>query len=395
MKNLISKTPLILMVILPLFMSACSSDDKNNSTPADQNPTGGNSSSSSGGSSSSGSSSGGSSSSSSSSSSGGNQTQLTTRMLTSAEATAYVNLTTGQEVAETETWHMAVNRTNVTLNDNVSGAIADTQDEFFNAAGEPDANLITNLMAADELNSLYSVSTTENLEYMTDAVELALQDWYIYNPTSHTVTHNADNNWLIQSSTADSYAKLSVSNIVQDGRIFTATFAFDVQAKGSANFAGSTTAEFTASTGDDKTCFDFDANATADCSGSEWDLALDGSDVVLNGGVSGNGQTAIFGPLDNAAIAFYTNGTTVEGQSIIRAYRTDVMAGIFSAQSWYAYNLLGRHGIWPNYRVYVIDTDTTSDTDEQIKLQFINYYNDTGTSGFVTVRFAPLSHNGQ
>ena len=148
------------------------------------------------------------------------------------------------------------------------------------------------------------------------------------------------------------------------------------------------------STGGDL-CFDFDSDATVGCDTDTWDINLgfSGRDIYLrtNSGSSGDGDGGAFGAFEWTDLEVYTSATVSPGgESITHHYEADTSSGIFTDSSWYAYNLQGAHKLWPNYRVYLIDTDSTDDASPIYAMQVTGYYNDSGESGHPAVRWMPV-----
>lgn len=71
-------------------------------------------------------------------------------------------------------------------------------------------------------------------------------------------------------------------------------------------------------------------------------------------------------------------------------YSTDSTGGIFSDYSWYAYNLLGAHKLWPNYRTYLIRADVDDPDSRVWSLQVVGYYDENGNSGNPIIRWYPV-----
>ena len=139
----------------------------------------------------------------------------------------------------------------------------------------------------------------------------------------------------------------------------------------------------------------FDTNSTVACSNADWDLKLEiaGYDWNLwtNNGISGEGDGGAFGPFTTVEADGYTAGhITSGGTNIANHYSTDISAGIFADNLWYAYNLEGAHKLWPNYRTYVIDTDSSDENAPVYKLQITDYYSNIGTSGHPSIRYVKI-----
>ncbi len=326
----------------------------------------------------------------------------------------YFNLDTGQVVnlsdadaTASSAWHIAFKRTSIKLNGGVSGpgtvagAVADAQDDFYDAAtGDPNPSVFLNATAGSELAAFDAVTSAAGLTFAEDRNvpyikgDGSSDGWWLYSgPPTYTVSANPDQWWLVKSAAADSYAKFHVTNIVQASRDIT----LELFIQGAGNSAFSTTpTTWTAAIGaaGGSNCFDIDAVAEVDCTtaATDWDIKVevsaDGRDwsIWTNGGVSGSGNGGAFGPIDTATIGGYVSGTSSPaGTDITRFYGQDSAGGVFKDNTWYAYSLQGNNKLWPNYRVYAIDTGSV-----QYKLQILSYYNDAGTSGWIKFRYESL-----
>lgn len=326
----------------------------------------------------------------------------------------YFNLDTGQVVnlsdadaTASSAWHIAFKRTSIKLNGGVSGpgtvagAVADAQDDFYDAAtGDPNPSVFLNATAESELAAFDAVTSAADLTFAEDRNvpyikgDGSSDGWWLYSgPPTYTVSANPDKWWLVRSAAADSYTKFHVTNIVQASRDIT----LEMFIQGTGNSAFSTTpitwmATIGAAGGSN--CFDIDAAAEVDCTtaATDWDIKVevsaDGRDwnIWSNGGVSGSGNGGAFGPIDSATIGAYVSGTSSPaGTDITRFYGQDSAGGVFKDNTWYAYSLQGNNKLWPNYRVYAIGTGSV-----QYKLQILSYYNDAGTSGWIRFRYEGL-----
>lgn len=327
---------------------------------------------------------------------------------------SYVNLESGMvvnlsdaEAAASSAWHIAFKRTSIKLNGGVTGsgttqgAVADVQNAFYDAAtGDAIASVFSNASSASELAAFEAVTTTSGLSFTEDRnIPYITGDgssggWWLYNPQGNTVSANPDQWWLIKSAAANSYAKFHVTDIVQISRDIT----LELFIQGAVDSVFSATATtWTAAIGaaGGSKCFDIDTAAEVDCttSAADWDIKVEvaGQDwsIWTNGGVSASGSGGAFGSFDPAGAASYVSGTAAPGGTDISGfYRQDSAGGTFEDNTWYAYNVLNQSPplLWPNYRVYAIDTGTA-----QYKLQILSYYNQAAVSGNYTVRFAPLT----
>ena len=330
----------------------------------------------------------------------------------------YFNLNTGStldltdaEAATSTEWHVGFSRYNVILNSgdsgigNVTGALAATQEEFYLAGGDPDSNVFLNATADSEQEHLLATYDLSALSFVSDTKASAIQGseamtgttldmgWYNYNIVTHTLAVNDQNWWLLRSSAGDSYALFRATSLTNDPvNGVDVTFEFDVQPSGVSQFTGTATFNASIPSGGGEACFDFDNDITLDCRSDDWDLKLeiDGRDWLLwtHSGVTAPGNGGAFGPLETADADLYTSATvSPEGRDIRFLYDIDRSAGVFTDNSWYAYNLQGARKLWPNYRVYLIDTDSSNDGAPVYALQITSYYSDGGASGFPTIRY--------
>ncbi|XOZ32995.1 HmuY family protein [Halomonadaceae bacterium KBTZ08] len=329
----------------------------------------------------------------------------------SHDSATYLNLKTGdtlaltaEEAAASTDWHLAFRRNDIKLNGgnsgpgDVAGAVGVAQSDFYTEDGSPNASVFLNATADSEKEHLLATLSAPD-SWTSDAVVTEFGDaWYTYNRETHTVSANPDNGWLLRSAEGDSYARLRVNQFdypaANGGAEF--QFDFDVQPAGNSAFATSASFSGTLPSSGGEACFDFDSNASVDCdTASSWDIKVGVQERNLylrsNSGVSGNGDAGVFGPMAWSEAKNYNSATTSpEGGDITGHYRADTTGGIFSDQSWYAYNLQGEHQLWPNYRVYLIDTDRTDEQAPVYALQVVSYYNDAGTSGHPKVRWVDV-----
>ncbi|WP_261869556.1 HmuY family protein [Psychrobacter sp. JCM 18901] len=167
----------------------------------------------------------------------------------------------------------------------------------------------------------------------------------------------------------------------------------------SASFSETATWQVTNLAPNTATCYDFDTKAESSCAEDKWDIKFDNQarSVKLwsNSGDSGTGKGGVFGLIDWSDLSRYSNATQDPDTSrdITMHYNEDHSGGIFDAQPWFEYNLQGNHQLYPNNRVYMVTTDSSSDmTDSSVQqpiyaLQITNYYNDAGKSGYPTIRW--------
>lgn len=166
-----------------------------------------------------------------------NLTQYASKEINASTAWQYLDLTTGELVAETGNWHVAFNRYNLKLNSgNASlGALAgDTPAGFYDAGGEPVTSVFTSTSPTDtSVVGLFTGSTIGQASaYKGDAKGSPLQPasksegtypnltvdygWYGYEASTHFLTAKDDRGTLIRSGEGDSYMRFRLESIVYD-----------------------------------------------------------------------------------------------------------------------------------------------------------------------------------
>ncbi len=163
-------------------------------------------------------------------------------------------------------------------------------------------------------------------------------------------------------------------------------------------------------------CYDFNAKAeVADCAGTAWDLKVKSGGRTAtfwtNSGSSGTGAGGAFGgPFDHgwAELQAWKNATTDPQAGAIPAtlFFSDAASGVFTgsneiASTAFEYAVGGStdHLLYPNYRTFLITTDSASAsttgtvTSPVFALQVTGYYGGAGgtTSGYPSFRWVDRS----
>ncbi len=112
----------------------------------------------------------------------------------------------------------------------------------------------------------------------------------------------------------------------------------------------------------------------------DWELALGGWDVFTNGGLSGPGQGAGFGPLDASEFA---HPRTVQDVPFLPL---DTTGGAF--HGWNFYDQAGGHVLWSRMHIVAVRSQ-----DHDYKVQILSYYGERDGApipGLYRVRWAAL-----
>jgi hypothetical protein len=250
------------------------------------------------------------------------------------------------------------------------------------------ASSSTQLLAmtpASELADFEAVTATSipasDSAWASDALSPAISGWYAYNPVTHQVVADPAKVWKVRlaEATNPGYAKFHVTGIqgatqASAGRV---TIEYAVQAAAGAAMGPSHGAVLDGSSGG-RVYFDFARGTVSDA--SDWDIALDGYAIRINGGVSGSGRAAAV--LASESFTAMTSASDAPAQ----IYRADAYGGVFDKYRWYRYNLTGTNDITPTYDVYLIRRGTNV-----YKVQLISYYNTAGESRRITFRYAKIA----
>lgn len=328
----------------------------------------------------------------------------------------YFDLDTGSVVeltdaqAETDTvWDIAFKRTKTRINGgasgpgNVTAALADAQQDYYDASDEPIVSVFNNATAETEQPAFDNFTDASSLVFEADQNQpkidgslLGEDSWALYNPANHSISAQSDAWNIIKSADGTVFAKLHVTDIVQASRDITVEMF--IQQNGGSSF-DTTATTWTASIGADggSLCFDFDTESEVDCitESGNWDLMVEVSangfewNMWTNGGVYGDSSGGAYGTIQTADFDYDGVGNG-DGLLPSRYLEADGPTGVFLDNSWYAYGINATpstpdHNLYPNYRVYALDVDGVI-----YKLQYLSYYNEADVSGNITIRFEAL-----
>lgn len=282
--------------------------------------------------------------------------------------------------ATSDAWDIAFNATRVMLNGGAAGQGDVVGYCLCQNAAATDAAVMamtpTSELAAFDAATLADQPAAAE-EWVSDALDPAIDGWYAYDMTAHVVTADPSKAWKVRGAGADpEYAKFHVTQIA-DGTQAGArvTLEFAVQPA-----AGEALGAVQSVVLDGRTApvyFDFATGAVSDA--DDWDILLDGYDLLINGGISGDGGAGAVA----AGESFET--ITDASDAPAQVYRGDAFGGVFDAHPWYRYDLDGNHTIFPTYDVYLIRRGA-----QTFKVQVIGYYNTAGDARHITFRSALL-----
>lgn len=308
----------------------------------------------------------------------------------------YFNLATQTRVNLTEAqaknsagWHLAFRRNHIRTNGGDSGigkvslALADAQSEFYDSQKNPIKGMFINATKDAYLDDLKKSYDYGSLTFEADKNQPAIKDWYKYNSSTHQISANTDNFYLLQNSAGDGFVKMKLL-AASDTEL---QFEYYLQTRDDTAFINtkhSLTARI--ASGKNVVCIDFDTHQTVDCSSPDWDLRYQVNMAQryiylwLNSNIYGKGDGKGLG-LPITKWAEYSAVDNIMANHLHEDKSTSLIA---ADKDWWAYNLNGRHGLWPNYRTYIIKVGDTANV-QYYHMQIINYYS-LGASGSPEVR---------
>lgn len=304
------------------------------------------------------------------------------------------------EAEASNAWDIAFKRNKIIVNSNsAKAALIANQDEFYDEVGKAVPASFINATADSEAQEFIDVNAEgiTGAVFKADTPKPALgSDWYNYNRTTHAISANVDNFYLLQNAEQDNVSIFNVKDIAtapsgRSAASYTVQF-FNNEAATGEDFSFPVTGiEFIADfSSDTSICYDLDTQAQLDCVSNEdvWDVRFDSSfDIWLNGGIHGNGGAATTVPASFA-------DTSAKTEVLSYELASDTMSGTFtdSASIWWAYGVNGGHNIWSNFRVYAVESN-----DEHYKMRILSYYAPQsstdpapGTSGVITIEYEKL-----
>lgn len=212
------------------------------------------------------------------------------------------------EGVSTSDFDLAFSRTSVTLGEDRQVALAAAQNHYYNSNGDAKVSVFTNENSSDKpgkANDVLAASYDINdLSFTGDQFEAAINREgtlrVFGNAIPDTNVAIPNNKVILRSAEGDSFAKVSFTNYTYNMSDHSISVAADffVQSNTEETFS-ETKVAWSANSAAGSSCFDFDAGATVDCSSNDWDIQLKkfspiDIQVVLNGGVTGDGRAAVY-----------------------------------------------------------------------------------------------------
>lgn len=290
-----------------------------------------------------------------------------------------------EEQAATDTvWDVAFKRTSVFLNANNADSPVSVYDtgnnsDFWDAEGNAVVDSFVNATADSEKQEYLDVTATDipsdSTMFKNDVTDRILDDFYVYDMTTHTVSAAAENFYVVKNN--DVYSKFSVTNLVQNVRVaseMTVSVSYDFG--DTKDILVSAASECTAGATHAYVSFMSGTTVAAD---EAYDITIPCQQEAGLGFELNLADTATAYQDFKNEIADADTASTYASYGYFK--QNEYTTTAFGELNWYAYGIQGNHKLWSKYGVYIIKSG-----DKHFKFQITSYYNEEGTSGNYSFR---------
>ena len=277
---------------------------------------------------------------------------------------------------QSSAWDIAFFGTNTTLNGGEAGPGGVTGFCICQNASATNEEVLA-MTPESELADFESVTSVPvDAMFTPDALTPAMIGWVTQ--FNADAAANPERVFLVRLADSVGYAKVHVTGITgatatSAGQV---TLEFAVQPSPTAALGESRTLTVDLASG--AKSIDLDAG-TVTTSTTDWDLRLDGFNMLVNSGITGPGK-------GGAAVATETYAAVTTAKTQDQAYQIDRYTGIFGTNRYYRYNIAGDNRISPTFDVYLIKRG-----DAVYKLQIVSYYNATNQPRHITFRYEQIA----
>ncbi len=298
----------------------------------------------------------------------------------STDTLVYYSFATGTLVASTADWDVAFRRFEVRLNGGISGSKGVLGYSMQNTKTLTDTQIVA-LTVANTLAAFDSVRAAQIPAASAFVADALVEDNTAYasfagapsaNPVAYWLVRTANGGYADMRITAIAYTPAGVlTSITVESRIQSGNTLGAVQ-QVTVPVAGATAA------------ISLVNNAAANPSGCNWDFQVDAQTwaITVNTGCS-------VGTFPGPASPAFANATAATGAPQYGAFLSGIAGAIPNAYNAntdpFRYNLQGNNRLSPTFNIWLLQVGTSV-----YKLQVINYYSETGASGYPTIRYARI-----
>ena len=299
---------------------------------------------------------------------------------------AYVSLETLSEVSISDApsstdWDLGFRRFGVKLNGGVAGPGSVEGANLLNSANRAAEEVLAFTRAyADSVWESVTADDIVGAPFQADGlVEAPGNAWFRFDPISGGLVANSGAAWKIQTAEGG-HGVMRVVEITAPGPLVSATLEVRYQAPGGTLAAP---VQIVGSTAMGPAFYDIETGSTVVPAGCNWDFSFDPGYAVTFNEACGAGTF----PLDAAAdfTAISAADDEPEYAPFLSAIAGAFPSGFDGPEDVFWYNLEDNQILWPTYNVFLVRKGT-----DVFKVQVLDYYDSSGTSGFPTVRFEQL-----
>lgn len=303
----------------------------------------------------------------------------------STDTLVHVNLATGAVVPASGIWDVAFRRFEVRLNSPATAGAA-TRNVTGHAIAENRAATTEQVLAFTPASTLAAFDQVRAAQIPADTAFSG--DVLAANPTAYVnfggvPTANAARYWKVRTATG-SFALFRVASLTFTPQVQVASVTFEVRLQTGSTLGAPQQITVTAPTA--PVHLSLSTGATITPSGCNWDLQFNpaSSALTLLTNTACNVGTSP-GPTSPAFAAATSASDAPQYIPALSVLSGPIPNSVSDARAPFRYNLAGNQRLHPAFNTYLVKQGTTV-----YKLQLINYYNETGASGYVTVRYARI-----
>lgn len=304
---------------------------------------------------------------------------------TSSDTLVHVSLATGAVVPSTGAWDIAVRRFEVRLNSQATAGAA-TRNVTGYAIAENRSATNDQVLGFTSAGTLAAFDQIRTAQIPADSAFTG--DVLAANPTAHlnfggVPTANATRYWKVRTA-GNGYALFRVASVTFTPQVQVASIVFEVRQQTGTSLGAPQQITVTSPTA--PVHLSLTTAAVVTPAGCNWDFQFNPSTTALT--LTPNTACAVAtapGPTSPAFAAATSASDAPQYIPALSVLSGPIPNSVTDAIAPFRYNLAGTQRLHPAFNSYLVKQGSTV-----YKLQVINYYNETGASGHVTIRYARI-----
>lgn len=300
----------------------------------------------------------------------------------STDTLIYYSLAQGAQVSSSGDWDLALRRFEIQLNGGLHGAKGVTGYAMGNNTTATDAQVIA-FTAANTLAAFDSVRAAQIPDDGLFVADRLVEDNTAYVSFAGAPGANAAAYWKVRTASGG-YAVMHITAITYDqtGSLTSITVESRLQTGTTLGAAQQATVPIAGA----PVNISLASNGGVTAAGCNWDLLVDPQTFALTTNAACN-----VGTYPGGSAPTFTSATTASDAPQYGAFLAGIAGSIPNDASFtdktapYRYSLQSDQRLYPTFNTYLIKSGANV-----YKLQAINYYSESGTSGYPTIRFARI-----